>query len=202
MPHRAVYWPRGRALLVADLHLGKAQTFRASGVPIPGGTTGEQLGRLTRAIEASGAERLLVLGDLLHAPAGLTESILEPVAQWRTVNPISIEVITGNHDRRIESVAAAWSLTIRGDCTREGPFTLAHDPACEPEPGTFLWAGHLHPAVRLANSTQSIKLPCFHIMPRCGVLPAFSAFTGGASVRRVAGDRVFAVCEDRVIPMS
>ena len=38
LPERAIYWERERALVVADLHWGKAATFRAAGVPLPPGT--------------------------------------------------------------------------------------------------------------------------------------------------------------------
>ena len=34
---RALFWPRESALLIADLHLGKADTFRAAGIALPSG---------------------------------------------------------------------------------------------------------------------------------------------------------------------
>ncbi|HET7427286.1 MAG TPA: DEAD/DEAH box helicase, partial [Gemmatimonadales bacterium] len=45
LPERALFWPRTATLVVADLHWGKAATFRAAGIPIPTGTTGEDLAR-------------------------------------------------------------------------------------------------------------------------------------------------------------
>ena len=66
----ALYWPARQTLFVADLHLGKAASFRASGIPVPGGTTAGNLARLERALAATGAKRLVCLGDLLHARAG------------------------------------------------------------------------------------------------------------------------------------
>jgi metallophosphoesterase superfamily enzyme len=35
MPQKAIYWKRERALLIADLHLGKVNHFRKSGIPVP-----------------------------------------------------------------------------------------------------------------------------------------------------------------------
>jgi hypothetical protein len=43
---RALYWPARRALLIADLHLGKADVFRRAGIALPSGGTGEDLQRL------------------------------------------------------------------------------------------------------------------------------------------------------------
>ena len=55
LPERAIYWPREGALIVADLHWGKAASFRAAGVPIPSGTTSADLARLNRALDRTGA---------------------------------------------------------------------------------------------------------------------------------------------------
>ena len=68
---RALLWTRMRTLFVADVHLGKAAAFRAGGVPVPRGSTASDLARLGALVEASGAKRLCVLGDFLHAKAGV-----------------------------------------------------------------------------------------------------------------------------------
>src|SRR6478752_4291038 len=60
---RALFWPRGRTLFVADVHLGKAAAFRAGGVPLPRGATASDLARLTRLVTTTGATRVVILGD-------------------------------------------------------------------------------------------------------------------------------------------
>src|SRR4051812_6702373 len=62
LPQRALYWPAQQTLFVADVHLGKAAAFRAGGVPIPRGTTANDLDRLSMLITVTGARRLIVLG--------------------------------------------------------------------------------------------------------------------------------------------
>ena len=42
---RALYWPRGGSLLIADLHLGKGDAFRRAGVAVPSGGTRDDLAR-------------------------------------------------------------------------------------------------------------------------------------------------------------
>ena len=44
---RMLYWPDERTLFVADVHLGKAASFRAAGVPMPTGHSGRDLGRIS-----------------------------------------------------------------------------------------------------------------------------------------------------------
>ena len=39
LPQKAVFWPRERLLAIADIHFGKAATFRSFGIPVPRGTT-------------------------------------------------------------------------------------------------------------------------------------------------------------------
>ena len=67
LPEKAVYWPREETLLVADLHLGKPDTFLAAGIAVPRDTAVADLATLTRLLERTAALRLVVLGDLLHA---------------------------------------------------------------------------------------------------------------------------------------
>src|SRR5215211_5787433 len=49
LAERALWWPNASTLIVADLHWGKASTFRAAGIPIPIGTTSDDLARLDSA---------------------------------------------------------------------------------------------------------------------------------------------------------
>ncbi|NBP80976.1 hypothetical protein EBU58_09735, partial [bacterium] len=48
LPGRGAWLPTSRTLLVADLHLGKAASFRHAGLPVPEGSSGGDLQRLER----------------------------------------------------------------------------------------------------------------------------------------------------------
>ncbi|MGD9790853.1 MAG: ligase-associated DNA damage response endonuclease PdeM [Phycisphaerales bacterium] len=193
---RAVYWEARRTLIVADVHLGKCATFRSMGVAVPE-LLGEDLTRLSTLVARHRAERLLVLGDLLHASLGLTEHVIERVRLWRDALGAEVEVVPGNHDRALERVAGVWGMRVLDDVHVEEPFVFRHDPA--PDDRGYVLCGHVHPAVSLSSGSDRMKLACYWLGERVGVLPAFSRFTSGASVRRGVGDRVFAIVEDRVI---
>ena len=45
--YKVVFSPEHQAMFVADIHLGKAATFRSLGVPVPAGTTQENLAKLS-----------------------------------------------------------------------------------------------------------------------------------------------------------
>jgi metallophosphoesterase superfamily enzyme len=60
-------------------------------------------------------------------------------------------------------------------------------------------AGHIHPAAVLGGRARDrLRLPCFHLGPQVGVLPAFGAFTGMHVMQRGAEDRVYVVAGDAV----
>lgn len=221
LPERAVYWPRAGALLIADPHFGKAAAFRAGGIPIPGGTTAEMLRRLSAALDTTAAARLLVLGDLLHARAGRAPHTLEQFAAWRATRPaLTITLIRGNHDTRAGDPPADWDVECLDAPVVEAPFVWLHDPFSRagwlpaPSPPTgqeagsqpalqgYPIAGHVHPAVALGGNGRAMTLPCFYFGRDYALLPAFGEFTGTAVVRPRAGEGVFVLAGDEVVPKS
>lgn len=202
LPERALYWERERTLLVADPHWGKAAAFRAAGVPVPGGTTREGLRRLTRALEESRAQRVVFLGDFLHARTGRTEATLEALLVWRQHHPeVDLLLIRGNHDRGAGDPPPELGIRCTDGPVREGRFLLAHHPSTAPE--LYGLAGHVHPVVRLVGpARERHRLPCFWFGMRGAILPAFGDFTGGAAVSPTPGDRVFVVAGGGVIEIS
>jgi DNA ligase-associated metallophosphoesterase len=202
MAERAIFWPRRRALLVADLHWGKAATMRAAGLAIPPGTTGDDLARLDRALDRSGAAALIVLGDALHARAGRGGAAFERIAAWRARRPdMNVTLVRGNHDRHAGDPPPEWGWACVDAPFALAPFTLAHKPQAA-ESG-YVLAGHLHPAARLRGpGRQSLRLPCFWFGSRLGVLPAFGSFTGATLIEPRAGDQVFVLVENSVLAVT
>lgn len=231
LPERALWWPRRRALLVADLHLGKEDVFRASGIPIPGGTTGRDLAALARLVRDTEAGELVVLGDFFHGPDSRSGAVLEALARWReALGPCRVTLVRGNHDRTAGDPPETLGFRVVEGPWRLGPFALRHEPSGEagaqgpgrrsgaaaasdgggePPPGAvdgpYEIAGHLHPAVRLeGRGRERLRLPCFWVRPGQCVLPAFGGFTGSGRIRPRAGDRVFVVGEGQVaeVPLA
>lgn len=204
-PDGAVWLPGHDALLVADLHLGKAQTFRRLGVPVPSGTTERTLARLTDALQATGARRLLVLGDFLHARQGLSPALHAALARWREQHAaLAVTVVRGNHDRHAGDPPASLGIEGSDEPLTLGPWALCHHP--QAVAGRQALAGHWHPGVVLRGpGGDRLRRPCFWFGRAdgepVGVLPAFGAFTGMAPVRRQPGDRVFLLADGEVCPL-
>lgn len=159
-PERAVVWPAHSALIVADTHFGKDDVFRRSGIALPRGTTVDDLQRLTRLLEAHRLERLIVLGDFLHAATREGDSFPPTFAAWRREHrQLSIDVVAGNHDRG--EISRKWrdSLQWHTEPLIESPFVLTHVPKAHPE--GYALAGHIHPALRLPGTRRSLRVPVF-----------------------------------------
>ncbi|CAN5557310.1 ligase-associated DNA damage response endonuclease PdeM [soil metagenome] len=199
LPERAVYWQRTSTLLIADPHLGKTATLRAHAIPLPEGDMAADLQRLTQAIQRTGAQQLIVLGDLLHAARGRDASVLTTFTDWRAQHPtLRIFLVRGNHDRSAGDPPDDWKIQTVNGPTPGPNFVLSHEPV-EPTNGYAL-AGHIHPAVSLiGKGRQQLKLPCFWFGEKCGVLPAFGGFTGGALIRPQRGEQIFVVTGQQVI---
>lgn len=200
LPERAAWWERSRTVLVTDMHLGKSATFRGAGVPVPE-TTRADLMRLDYIIGRTRAERLVILGDLIHARSGRVAASMDAFCEWRgTRRELCVELIRGNHDQRAGDPPPEWCIGCNTGPVMDGAFVYRHDPG-EDERG-YMLCGHLHPAVRMHGNGGSLRAPCFWFGERCGVLPAFGSFTGASVVRPRRGDRVFAVGEGSVIEVS
>jgi len=202
LAEKAMYWPARGALFVADFHLGKAASFRRAGIALPQGTTSENVERLGRAIDRTGAREVIFLGDFLHSAEGRAEGTLRRFAAWReSRKDLALTLVRGNHDRKAGDPPEAWSVRCLEAGERLGTFVLNHEPG-EAKGGGYALAGHIHPAVRLSGNGESLRLPCFWFGARCGVLPAFGAFTGSAVVSPRNGDQVYVIAEEEVLKVA
>ncbi|MGZ5084014.1 MAG: ligase-associated DNA damage response endonuclease PdeM [Usitatibacter sp.] len=198
LSEKAVFWPARKALFVADFHLGKAASFRHAGIPLPPGTTTENVERLGRAIDRTRASEVVFLGDFLHSKDGRAASTFGRFAEWReSRRALGLTIVRGNHDKKAGDPPEAWGARCIEAGERLGPFVLNHEPG--ESRGGYALAGHIHPAVRLSSCGESLRLPCFWFGARYGVLPAFGAFTGNAEVSPRKGDQVFVIAEQEVL---
>ncbi len=187
---RAVYWPRERALLVADLHLEKASFFAQHGQPIPPYDSRETLERVALAIRETGARRVITLGDNFHDSKGATR--LEPHACGMLealTRAVDWVWITGNHDTgRDGSVAEArCGGTLVEELDLSGLILRHQAKKGETRPEL---SGHFHPRLQLKVRQRRIVRPCAVVSAnenadgsRSGrmILPAFGALTAGMS---------------------
>jgi DNA ligase-associated metallophosphoesterase len=197
-PFRAVYWEEEAALLIADLHLGKAQHFRKAGIAVPASVGQENWDRLISLLWDFQPDRILFLGDLFHSD--YNSDWEELVALACQFDHISFELVVGNHDILTPEAYQAARLRVHEEPYAVGPFLLSHHPMEEVPEGYCNLAGHIHPGVVLEGmGRQRMRLPCFWFGAQQVLLPAFGAFTGTAVIKPKAGDQVYVLAEERVV---
>lgn len=202
LPEHAMYLPAHNAVVVADVHWGKASTFRAFGVPVPSGSTRHDLTRLSRVLHETRASTLIIVGDLLHAKRGRSERLFAELAAWREQHSqVAMILVRGNHDARAGDPPGELRITCVDGPIAVGSLTLQHHPAERPE--QFIVAGHLHPSVVLrGRARQRMRLPCFVVREQLLVLPAFTAFSGGGMFALRTGDKIFAIVQGEVVRLD
>lgn len=181
-PSGALYWPKERTLVVADMHLEKAASLARRGAGfLPPYDTQDTLRMLEGLMRRHAPRRLIALGDAFH-DAEAAHRLSEPeAARLRKLTAATDWVwITGNHDPvaplhlggRAEEALAVGGLVFRHEPSPVGGMAA---PAGEV-------AGHLHPKAAVTVRGQRLSRPCFITDGKRLVLPAFGTFTGGLDV--------------------
>lgn len=174
LPSGGLYWPSEGLLVVSDLHLGKsARAARFGGAQLPPYETTETLTRLAADLGATGAKRVICLGDSFDAP--VVQSVL-PEADLMTLTTLQAGLdwvwIEGNHDPGPVQLGGTHRRTLT-----VGPMHFLH--MAEPVPTQGEVSGHYHPKATLALRGRALTRPCFLYDDTRLILPAYGAFTGG-----------------------
>lgn len=181
---RAVYVPAHKALLLSDVHLGKAETFQMAGIPVAQQVNEESLERLRSHCAQVQPQQIFILGDLFHSRQGLVAEVETAWSKFLSDTDVKVTLIIGNHDRA--ALDPVFDMGYSSNPISLGQLLLSHEPA-SPEllPKDHLnICGHVHPVVKLQGAIDSLRFPCFyheHGHQRL-TLPSFGAFTGGHEV--------------------
>lgn len=200
LPERALWIESLNSLLIADLHFGKAAHFRKSGIPIPEPVHDFDLIRLQKLHEEFRPAHTYFLGDLFHSDWN---------EQWTYLNQFlaglgytQFHLILGNHDVLSAEAYQQSVFRIHKEPFEIGPVVLSHEPLKTVKEGQLNVFGHIHPGVRLVGKArQSVMLPCFFQSKNQLLLPAFGNFTGLAPVRPEKQDKVWAIANEKIIPV-
>jgi DNA ligase-associated metallophosphoesterase len=195
LAERAVWDPLRGLLLLADLHLGKAEVFQSFGVPLPSDGDMSTLNPLLALVHRLGPQEVVVLGDLIHSRLGLTSDLRQKLKALPELMECPLRLIAGNHERGswLEGLPQAPSRAV-------GPWWLSHAP--EPREGFLNLCGHRHPVAVVGTAVDRLRLPCFAFDAQQNmlVLPAFGRLTGGHPCP--PHERLWLVAEGEVVPWT
>jgi uncharacterized protein len=197
LPEKGALWLKQEMLLVADLHLGKAETFQALGVAVPSGHHDQDLECLHQICQKVQPKSLAILGDLFHARLGLSEPLIKTIAEGFKKLNVNILWIAGNHDRQLHNLAEILGVRLEHELLTDG-LLLTHKPTQEKAPNV---CGHLHPRARLWMQKEKIDLPCFVLESSILILPAFGSFTAGTQMKKNTSRGLYACVETKVLEL-
>lgn len=190
---KAVWDPSRRVLLLADLHLGKAESFQAQGIALPSDGDATTLNALLALAHRLRPELVIVLGDLIHSRLGLTAELRAKLAALPQLLGCRMRLIGGNHER------GSWLEGLPAEPAQAlGPWWLSHAP--DPRPDRLNLCGHLHPVAVVGSGKQRLRLPCFALDPTGQrlALPSFGCLTGGQPCG--LGERIWLIADGSVVP--
>ena len=150
-----------RALVVADFHAGIEQALRADGMDVASQAP-ERRERLLSLVERADPDRVVFLGDLMHAiggPGGAERGEIEVLVEALEDRGVGVTLVKGNHDGAIESWVDCEVTDGRG--VRLGDVGFAHGhtwPAREVLEADVVCVGHEHPAVRLEDEVGGSRV--------------------------------------------
>jgi len=202
----------GKALVIADLHLGAEHDYRSAGIRMPSRTpdVGKKLEALIRKTRA---KRLVILGDVKHRVPGISfqEGREVPQLLGRLSEKVSVEVVPGNHDGWLEKLCPNITMHPSGGI-RLGNFWLTHGHAWPSDmamKADAIIIGHNHPQVEFRDRLGTVwrekawvrvplrrKLLQKHYnkssiqksIPELLLMPAFGELVGGWAVNRPNDD--------------
>jgi hypothetical protein len=204
LPEKALFWKTKSMLVLSDVHLGKAESFQAMGVPMPSGSHWDDLNELSRLIHQHSPQTVLILGDFIHQKSSWTDDLMNDLLDFFSGHSrIEWILVLGNHERGSQNFLNTLPLKLVTEQLFIEPFIFSHghhlatpEPTAKkrkvkPKDVPFSIQGHIHPAVRLREGSTTMKLPAFFITGHTLLLPAFGSQTGGYELKYTAKDRVF-----------
>ncbi len=187
---RAIFLEDINSLVIADLHIGYEEELRDRGIMIPW-QWGKMRDRIAHLMDETGAERLIILGDIKHT------ILSKPIYVRRFFEGLEYEIIAvkGNHDAGIEELVDFKIYPSTGFTMGDYGFTHGHSwPSPEVMDSKIVFMGHMHPEVDLPDSMGKLhRMPCLlkgnlkdKGIERYGkraqivVLPAFNPLVGAS----------------------
>ena len=198
LEEKALFWKETEALLLADLHLGKANHFRKSGIPVPSKPNDKNIDRLISLLQNVKPKRVIFMGDLFHSHYNPEWEVFGQVLKYFPA--ISFELVIGNHDILGKHQYDKHGLHVHPEPIEEHGILLSHEPLEGHPDDQYNIAGHIHAGVLLrGKGRQALRLPCFYFGEHQALLPAFGELTGTYKIAPKKGDKVVVVVDGKLV---
>lgn len=204
---RALHIPAARAIVVGDLHVGLESDLRIAGVNLPS-QTARMRARLLALLASTGADRLVVIGDLKHRIPYSTRQEARELPSFFDDFPARVELVRGNHDVDLAGLLDVEVHDPEGIVVGDVGLLHGHTwPSDDVMSAPLVVTCHNHPAVALVDAlghrhkepawirarfTQVARERYARLPPGAEVvvMPAFNELTGGTAFNGEEGERL------------
>lgn len=145
----------GKALVIADLHIGLEQELSEAGIRIPSQTE-KMLKRTELLIKKTGAKRLILLGDIKHETKGISLQEYDELTRFleELSKKVKIDVVPGNHDGAIRKIVPTKATIHEAKGFAIDNVYVCHGHA-KPKEGildcNYVIISHNHPAIEFLD---------------------------------------------------
>lgn len=191
---KALWIPKFKALILADLHIGYEEALNKQGILVPR----QQFQKIKKEISEllKLKPRIIIInGDLKHEFGEISRQ------EWREtlemldlmLEKAEVILIKGNHDTILEPIARKKGLEIMGFyCIDSSRICILHGDKIriekEVNKAKILIIGHEHPAVSLQEGMKSEIYKCFLLGRWKGkkliVMPSFLPLVEGSDIKK------------------
>lgn len=201
----AILIPRISSLVVADFHIGLEYELLSEGIRIP--NQAKRFGReIDELVEKSGAERLIILGDIKHKLLKITKG--EEISVLKFLNSVTekveVFITLGNHDTGLEKILSSKIHVASSRGFRIDKFGFFHGhawPSPEVMKAKCLFMGHIHPSIFLTDEQGKTQVKKVFVIAglnknvlkkiygkirrvKLVILPAYNNFLGGSILNK------------------
>jgi len=193
LPQKALYWIEQNALLLSDLHLGRAAHLRKNGYALNESAHLSDMENIQSLMNQHDFKTIYVLGDLFHSHTLGNDSFLKDLLKESSASWI---LIKGNHDVFENEIYLEMGFEeVFTELKFENKILLKHEPSDQDLKRYFCISGHLHPGFRIqGKAKQAFTLPCFYFGQQQIVLPAMGMLTGLYRLKKRLKSEVFVIC--------
>jgi uncharacterized protein len=198
-PNRVIFWEEEKTLILSDLHLGKTGHFRKHGIAVPQSIFKADMQCLITQLQYFSPKKIIIIGDMFHSHANKEHDFF---LKWRSdFAAIEFNLVKGNHDILNDEWYQKANIILHQSQLQIGDFIFTHDIIdVVLQPNQYVFSGHIHPGISIKGiAKQSLRFACFYFTKNYAVLPAFSKFTGTHPIKKIKGDAVFALVENKII---
>jgi hypothetical protein len=145
----------GDSLVISDLHVGVEYGFYKSGIRIPSNTQG-LLGSIRDLIAATGAKKLVLLGDVKHKVPGSTFQEMREMPEFLSelCKRVEVDIVPGNHDSDLKKFVPEGVTLQPSNGFRRDDYFFVHGHSW-PDSGfldaNYVFVGHEHPQIEFRD---------------------------------------------------